>query len=148
MMGKYPLLRVLGYISTLMYTLNCNVISTHSNNKYTGDRNDHSYQTTVASTSQTKTTTFFLVSGTGLTDDMINNIQINATPSGMAYFLLVLIFALIFGIPIIVKIYDKYLKALLIKYVGIAQDLLSQSMQRVSMRMSDVGRKISAQVRD
>jgi hypothetical protein len=92
-----------------------------------------------------------LVAATGSTDDQINNIQINTTPSGMPYFLLIFIFALIFGIPIGVKVYDKYLKALLVRYIGIAQvsnknicilyriaeDLLMIMLRPVKISLSD-----------
>ena len=77
----------------------------------------------------------------------ITNPTIDASPTGLPYLLVVLVFALIFSIPIILWFYRNYISHFL-KYAGVKITLYSaKAYYKVSMRVSDAGRKLSERVR-
>ena len=77
----------------------------------------------------------------------ISNPSVDASSSGLPYLLVVLVFGLIFGIPIILWIYRNYVSHAL-KYIGVKITSYSaKAYGTVSMRVSDAGRKLSERVR-
>ena len=68
--------------------------------------------------------------------------EVNVT-TGLIYFLLVLIFTINFGTPIMVWIYVQYLEV----YVEKVTAEVDKAQKRISDRISDAGRKISEQMR-
>ncbi len=68
--------------------------------------------------------------------------EINVT-TGLVYFLLVVIFMLNFGTPILVWIYVQYLET----YVEKVTAEVEKAQKRISDRISDAGRRISEQMR-
>ena len=70
------------------------------------------------------------------------DIQINLT-DGLVWFLLVFIFSLVYGIPIIVWLHRVLISKLIVK----AQKKIEHYSLRFSERMSSAGRKVSEQVR-
>ena len=68
--------------------------------------------------------------------------EVNVT-TGLVYFLLVVIFMLNFGTPILVWIYVQYLES----YVEKVTAEVEKVQKRISDRISDAGRRISEQMR-
>lgn len=72
---------------------------------------------------------------------------INGTAAGLPYLLVILVFALIFGIPIILWFYRNYFVNCL-KYINVKVNAYSaKAYERVSIRVSDASRKISERIR-
>lgn len=73
--------------------------------------------------------------------------QFDASPAGLPYLLVALVFSLIFGIPIALWFWRNYLWPAL-KYIGVKLTLYSsKAYDKVSLKVSDAGRKISERVR-
>ena len=73
--------------------------------------------------------------------------QIDASPAGLPYLLVALVFSLIFGIPIALWFWRNYLAPAL-TYIAVKLTLYSsKAYDKVSLKVSDAGRKISERVR-
>ena len=79
--------------------------------------------------------------------DPFSNLQLGVGPTGLAVELIVILFALLITIPTVQFIWRVFLKKLVYLYMDKAHAVVSRAYERVSMRVSDAGRKISERVR-
>ena len=77
----------------------------------------------------------------------ISNPTVDASPTGLPYLLVALVFGLIFGIPIVLWVHRNYVSHAL-KYIGVKfASYSTKAYERVSMKVGDAGRKLSERVR-
>jgi hypothetical protein len=79
--------------------------------------------------------------------DPFTNLQLGVGPTGLAVLLIVTLFILLVTIPTVQFIWRVFLRKLVYFYVDKAQAVVLHAYERMSMRVSAAGRKISERVR-
>jgi len=79
--------------------------------------------------------------------DPFTNLQLGVGPTGLAVLLIITLFILLVTIPTVQFIWRVFLRKLVYYYMDKAQAVVLHAYERMSMRVSAAGRKISERVR-